>query len=425
MNNDPNYLAKNRKADNFLKFGYEWFVRTPERALEKAYSAAVKIKLIEDEYFQGQKISDRNSQYSQSVIDCFIVDLNKYLNLVKINLAEFKVSRFFLNKNNVAPLEKLVFIDEIVDRYTPEPMDYWSNGQQPQMTLDKSGNFNASINRERSKSSLMNVDPLDSKSGALPRSIGRTIQKIRGDLDNNTEEQVVQNFRRSRLNTKIATRTFLFLIVIPLLTQQLSKQFIFLPLIQETRDTEKAAIFINTEMEEEGFNELRIFEERLNFQNLLGRAPKLTLEEKEEKLKAKAEEIALEFKEKSNVALSNVGADLLSLVAFIVVAVTNKEGIVAIKNLLDSIVYDLSDSAKAFIIILSTDIFVGFHSPHGWEVLLESVAVHLGLEANKSAISLFIATFPVILDTIFKYWIFRYLNRISPSAVATLKEMNE
>ncbi|MBC7516641.1 MAG: proton extrusion protein PcxA, partial [Alkalinema sp. FL-bin-369] len=78
-----------------------------------------------------------------------------------------------------------------------------------------------------------------------------------------------------------------------------------------------------------------------------------------------------------------------------------------------------------FIIILFTDIFVGFHSPHGWEVLLEGVAQHFGLDANRSYISLFIATFPVILDTIFKYWIFRYLNRISPSAVATYKEMNE
>jgi hypothetical protein len=88
-------------------------------------------------------------------------------------------------------------------------------------------------------------------------------------------------------------------------------------------------------------------------------------------------------------------------------------------------VYGLSDSAKAFIIILFTDIFVGFHSPHGWEVILEGLSHHWGLPANRDFIFLFIATFPVILDTIFKYWIFRYLNRISPSAVATYHNMNE
>ncbi len=98
---------------------------------------------------------------------------------------------------------------------------------------------------------------------------------------------------------------------------------------------------------------------------------------------------------------------------------------VAVKTLLNEIIYGLSDRAKAFILILFTDIFVGFHSPHAWEVILETLASHLGIPADRNVIFLFIATFPVILDSTFKYWIFRYLNQISPSAVATLKNMNE
>jgi hypothetical protein len=56
--------------------------------------------------------------------------------------------------------------------------------------------------------------------------------------------------------------------------------------------------------------------------------------------------------------------------------------------------------------------------------LLEGISEHLGLPAQQKFIDLFIATFPVILATIFKYWIFRYLNRVSPSSVATLRNMN-
>jgi surface polysaccharide O-acyltransferase-like enzyme len=89
------------------------------------------------------------------------------------------------------------------------------------------------------------------------------------------------------------------------------------------------------------------------------------------------------------------------------------------------VVYGLSDSAKAFIIILCTDVFVGFHSPHGWEVIVESTFDHFGFPPNQSVINMFIATFPVMLDTVFKYWIFKYLNQLSPSAVATYKNMNE
>jgi lipoprotein signal peptidase len=50
---------------------------------------------------------------------------------------------------------------------------------------------------------------------------------------------------------------------------------------------------------------------------------------------------------------------------------------------------------------------------------------HFGLPESRDFIFLFISTFPVILDTIFKYWIFRYLNKVSPSAVATYHSMNE
>ncbi len=85
----------------------------------------------------------------------------------------------------------------------------------------------------------------------------------------------------------------------------------------------------------------------------------------------------------------------------------------------------MSDSAKAFFIILATNIFVGYHSSYGWEIFLAEILQHFGLPENKSLISLFIATVPVIMDTIFKYWIFRYLNRSSPSAVATYRNMNE
>jgi hypothetical protein len=126
----------------------------------------------------------------------------------------------------------------------------------------------------------------------------------------------------------------------------------------------------------------------------------------------------------STEAIKNVLADLAGLAGFALVCVFGKRDIQVLRGFIDELVYGLSDSAKAFTIILFTDIFVGFHSPEGWTVLLDGVAHHLGLPARENFIMLFIATFPVVLATIFKYWIFRYLNRVSPSSVATLRNMN-
>nr|YP_010513741.1 envelope membrane protein [Tephrosia onobrychoides]UXL85312.1 envelope membrane protein [Tephrosia onobrychoides] len=87
--------------------------------------------------------------------------------------------------------------------------------------------------------------------------------------------------------------------------------------------------------------------------------------------------------------------------------------------------YNLSDTIKAFSILLLTDLCIGFHSTHGWELMIGSVYKDFGFAQNDQIISGLVSTFPVILDTIIKYWIFLYLNRLSPSLVVIYHSMND
>ncbi len=269
------------------------------------------------------------------------------------------------------------------------------------------------------------METISDKTGVLPRSILRTFTRIQKELDPKAEEEIVNNFRTSKLKTVISLKFILTLIIVPLLTQQIVKTFVVGPLVDHFRSNANPAVFLNMNMEEEAFQELKRFEEQLYFKTLLGLVPDITPEKREEQVKEKATELAKEYLERGSDAIKNIFSDLMSLLAFGLVIVTSKKDIVILKSFMDDIIYGLSDSAKAFIIILFTDMFVGFHSPHGWEVILEGVSRHLGIPENRDFIFLFIATFPVILDSVIKYWIFRYLNRVSPSAVATLRGMNE
>ncbi|MFL9452166.1 MULTISPECIES: proton extrusion protein PcxA [Nostocales] len=395
--------------------------------MEQAYQIALKIKNIELEHFGGDKVSTQGGEYSQNVLDCFQTDVEKYLNTIKIRIAEFKISRFFLKNSNYAFLEKLKLIDEVLTRYNEREVEISRSASEdsPQKSILSKLEYSQPLLKSSSQLSSSGIEPVTQKTGILPRSIGKTIRKITNDISRNSEEEVVRTFQASRKTTRLAINFLGLLILIPLLTQEVSKHFLILPAVEHFRSGESTSIFLNWEMKEEAFKQLQSFEEELKFERLLKHSPQISSEAIEEKVSVKVMEIAEEFKRKSNSAVANVFADLLGLVAFAGVVLTNKRGVAAVKTLLNEIVYGLSDSAKAFIIILFTDIFVGFHSPHGWEVILESIATHLGIPADRNAIFLFIATFPVILDTIFKYWVFRYLNQISPSAVATLKNMNE
>ncbi len=283
------------------------------------------------------------------------------------------------------------------------------------------------VNKHRNSSDrdLTGVEPVSKKTGVLPRSIARTINRIKADFSPKAEEEFIKDFQISRNRTRTAVRFLATLVIVPILTQQLSKQFLLGPIVDRMRSDNTLRIFLNSEMEEEALGELKTFEEKLKFQILLHKAPSLSPEVLEEKVKQKAIEIAKEFREKSSRTISNVFANLISLFAFAVVVATSRREIAIVKSFMDEIVYGISDSAKAFLIIMFTDIFVGFHSPDGWEVILEGFTENFGLPANRSVIFMFIATFPVILNSIFKYWIFNYLSRMSPSSLATLKEMDE
>ncbi len=430
---------------SYLLTSGQWYLATPERSLDEAYKAALLIKAMEDEHFNGNKIAP-NGNYGSSAMAYFDSELKKHLKTIRMRLTEFKASRAFFGSNqtitklarndgttstrdsfaiqttnNSLFLEKLRFIDEVQAKYTepeeirayiipsPLPIDTLAQKSLPQPSQP-----------EKSKADT---------TGVLPRSILNTINRIQSELDPNAEQEVIKDFRTSQKKTTQAVRFILLLVIVPLLTHQLTKNFFVGPIVEHFRIDNEVGIFLNAEMEERALVELHNFEEKLKFDNLFnaatGVAPVMGEKESEEKVTKRAKEIAEEFHDESSNAIKNIFADLLSVLAFAFLLMNSREEIRILKEFFDKVVYGLSDSAKAFIIILFTDIFVGFHSPHGWEVLLEQVSRHLGLPENHSFIFLFIATFPVILDTIFKYWIFRYLNRISPSAVATYRNMND
>ncbi|PAX47328.1 proton extrusion protein PcxA [Brunnivagina elsteri] len=434
---EPSSLPKDTnsiryKIVNFWRSTYNWFTNTPERAIAQAYKAAETIREIENEHFNGNKIAPESispelPNYSSSIIIYWQASLNTNLKIIKIRLAEYRLSFPLINTSNQELLEKLKFIDDVTAKYLPEDEITVSDTSTnititaqivPEITRNQAIKTNSDFQPARPNS-------MSKKTGILPRSIGRTINRIRSDFSPQAEEQFVEKFRTSKKRTQASIKFILMLILIPLLTHQLAKQLLITPVVERVRGENTPHIFMNTEMEDEALEELKIYEGELKFESLILKAPTLSPEKIEEKVKEKAIEIYEVFRAKSTNAISNVFADIFSLIAFAIVVVTSKREIEILKSFMDEVVYGLSDSAKAFLIILFTDIFVGFHSPHGWEVILEGVAEHLGLPPNRSAISLFIATFPVVLDTISKYWIFRYLSRLSPSALATLKEMNE
>nr|YP_009639823.1 envelope membrane protein [Lawsonia inermis]QCR99737.1 envelope membrane protein [Lawsonia inermis] len=121
----------------------------------------------------------------------------------------------------------------------------------------------------------------------------------------------------------------------------------------------------------------------------------------------------------------HLSTNIICFIIFSGYSILRNEELVILNSWVQEFLYNLSDTIKAFSILLLTDLCIGFHSPHGWELMIGYVYKDFGFVHNDQIISGLVSTFPVILDTIFKYWIFRYLNRVSPSLVVIYHSMND
>ncbi|MEB3243117.1 MAG: proton extrusion protein PcxA [Cyanobacteriota bacterium] len=357
--------------------------------LERGYEAALQIQSIELEYYQDRPVRPELELRIPKAMQAQV--LRRFRAALQVCQQSEENIKPYRQELSGQELRQLQLLESVTSRY--------ANTRDQLPSLSRSPEI-------------------------LPRSLLGVVDQVRRRLDPEAEANVVAGFRRRRDSTLVALRILLLMILVPILMQQITRTYIVSPLVDRFSPNSPFLAYPKPKLEERAVEKLRLYQAEIEFDHLLHNEALPTREELQQQLRVRAQQLKEEADRESTEAVKNVFADVFGLAGFLAVCLLGKRDIQILKGFIDEVVYGLSDSAKAFGIILFTDIFVGFHSPEGWTVLLGGVADHLGLPARENFILLFIATFPVVLATIFKYWIFRYLNRVSPSSVATLRNMN-
>ena len=361
--------------------------------LEVATAAALRIQTIELRHFQGDLARfDQELDLSSGRLALVARQFRQALAVCKRELPELQACRGTFTPEQ---RQQLHLVEVVVGAYHQQ------------------GSGNAS--RDSGLSQAPEV---------VPRSLLGFFSQMQNRLAPGGEAATVEGFRRRRDSTLVSLRILLLLVVVPLLFQQFSRTLLVGPLVDRIAPAVPVIMYTRGTLEERAVEKLRIYKEELEFEALLRGEAVPSIEDMQSSLRRRANELQTENARESTTAIKNLLSDGFGVLGFALVCLLCREELRVLRSFFDEIVYGLSDSAKAFVIILFTDMFVGYHSPEGWNVLLQGISEHLGLPPDPGFIGLFVATFPVILATIFKYWIFRYLNRVSPSSVATLRNMN-
>jgi len=378
-----------------------------------------------------------------------------------------QVLNFDTNKNLFASIEK---IEEIFIELNAIIEESIFKIEQIEDYLDNSLKLLNSSNQKK-------VPTIEYRQTRLiPRSIPRTIERFFDELNLTAEDRYIQEFQLSRKQIWTSFKALLIFIFVPIVLTHFIKGILLEPMISYSWNKYNSDFFLNQQQEKKALNELKNFEDKIYFEQLvqfLNKSDELlgknvitnsvnnsiineitdckqndlicnnnfptsildnNNEKKEvenieflqnKKIEAEMLLIAKTYNQQSITLLCNLIGDFFTIAILIILINIYRREISILKAFLSEILYSLGDTTKSFFIILLTDLLVGFHSPKGWEIFIQSLLDHFALPQNEDFVFLCVATFPVLLDTAFKYWIFRYLNRLSPSTVVTYHKMIE
>lgn len=270
--------------------------------------------------------------------------------------------------------------------------------------------------------------------GLIPRSISRTVYRFFlqswPSRQQQAREILLDEFRRSRSQAIVSIQCLVSLILIPYFSTWLLKSFCVQPLVQNIWTQQEHPLFLNPYQKHRAYLQLQEYQNRRFFDHLLdSNDPEPVAGDVyqtwQREAKRDMEVVVTKATDFTVSAITNAVGDVFGFGIFLSLCSVLKRQRLILQSFVAESLYSLSDTTKSFLLILVTDGIVGFHSSIGWQCLGEVLLERFGFAPQNDLMLLFVSTCPVLLNTMFKYWVFRYLNKISPSTVVIYHNMIE
>lgn len=265
--------------------------------------------------------------------------------------------------------------------------------------------------------------PFDS-SGSLVRSLRSFLLGTHHDDDN--DDDLLYEDRVFRYASTNSVKFLAVLIIVPCALDFLVHDYVLMPFLDRYVKTVPLAaqmLDVRRPQKLEIMEELRMEKARLRLEMEIGKSPPLSDDEAWWELRDKALELRDEWRLRNRSAFANIWSDMVFGISLFLLLYFNQTKVALLKFTGYKIINNISDTGKAFLIILITDIFLGYHSESGWQTLIEVLVEHYGMEFDQATITIFICLVPVIIDACVKLWLFKFLPRLSPRVSNIFHEM--
>ncbi|XP_010432908.1 PREDICTED: chloroplast envelope membrane protein-like [Camelina sativa] len=255
---------------------------------------------------------------------------------------------------------------------------------------------------------------------------GGLVKMVRDMVLGAEEEDILYEDRVFRYASSKSAKFLAVLVLIPWALDFLAHDYVLMPFLDRYVKTVPLAaqtLDVRRNQKLEMVKDLNREKARYRLEVEIGKSPPLSDDELWWEMRGKALELRDEWRLENRKAFANIWSDMVFGISLFVLLYANQGRVALLKFTGYKIINNISDTGKAFLIILITDIFLGYHSESGWETLLEIIMEHYGLEVEQSTITIFICLVPVIMDACVKLWLFKFLPRLSPRVSNIFQEM--
>lgn len=252
------------------------------------------------------------------------------------------------------------------------------------------------------------------------------IDSVRDLVLGREDDEILYQDRVFRYASRSSAQFLAVLIIIPWALDFVVHDYVLMPFLDRYVKTVPLAaeiLDVRRHQKLEMVKELKVEKARLRLEVEIGKSPPLSDEEFWLELRHKALELRDDWRLENRSKFANIWSDMVFGVSLFILLYFNQSKVALLKFTGYKIINNVSDTGKAFLIILITDIFLGYHSESGWHTLLEVIVEHYGLEIDQATITFFICIIPVIIDACVKLWLFKFLPRLSPKVSNIFQEM--
>nr|AQM39513.1 envelope membrane protein [Thujopsis dolabrata] len=257
----------------------------------------------------------------------------------------------------------------------------------------------------------------------IPRSIIRTLLRFWGELTSQSSSLTIHELKVAKYKALASLQYLTCLIVLPW-GISISLQNVLESWVTNWWNTGQSKKIFDY-LQEDTIRKFEKIEELFLLEIMMEDSSETHSQDIRVEMQKKMIQLVLIYNQDCIQIISHLLANLIGLVVLSVCLILGKKKLGILNSLIQEIFYSLSDTMKALFILFAIDLCLGYHSPHGWKLIMNWIFENYGFAHNERIISFLISTIPVMLDTIFKYWLFYRLNRISPSLVAIYHKINE